>query len=113
MSNLEVLELYQHAIESMLPQEDEEETNEFKFRFKIATKPQGDCLEIEENRKKLKIRIYLSNLTQATSQTLKPVKNDKYDYAILHVRKVLGCFEGMENKFREFKKLMILIRMWR
>jgi len=115
VSNLEFLELYQHAIEAALPQEEDEDANGLNFKFKIDTKVQGDCLEIEGYMKsqKFKIRIYLSNLTTANNQALKPVYNEKYDYALMHIRRVVACFEGMENKFKEFRKFMTLIRMWR
>lgn len=124
VSDLEFLELYKHSLErgqSAGQDESEDEGDKENrmgrtFKFKIVPKESRSYLEVEETKKgpkQLRMRIYLSNITPKSSGQIEPLFLDKYDFSILHIKNILKCFEGDDNQFKDFKKLLLIMRSWR
>ena len=93
------------------------EESDFKLSFKTEQSSEGNFLEIEEeechSQRKLKMRVYLSNVTKKSISDQNDLFSQKYDYTIIHVKRILKCFEENEIQYKDFKKLMMIFRAWR
>ena len=111
----EFLELLKCTLEGVQNKIKESGSFGLKFNFKVQEKDGRNFLEIEEENqaKELKMRICLLNTTQISKQEPSSLYLEKYEYSILHAKRVFKCFEGMESQYREFKKLLTIFRSWR
>lgn len=115
---MEFLELYKSSLEDCQKSAKDTGTLAGELSFKIIGEKKESSseeyffLEISEKGKadSLKMRVFVSNTSQMDKNSL---FMGKYDFTIVHLRRVYQCFEAYPEELKSFKKLLVAMRIWR
>lgn len=118
MSDFDFLNLFRESMEDcqLLDETNGLLTMEFEFEIlptKESEKDEEYYLEITEKSKFTKCRIYVSNVSKMEREKSNFLFGNKYDYTIVHLKRVFQCFEESTEEFKQFRNLLSSMRIWR
>jgi hypothetical protein len=117
LSSCEFLELYKTSLEDCVSCEKTSNMLTIEFDFKIIQKNELETyLEVTSDQTKpngIKMRIYVANISQFEREKSPRLFATKYDFSIVHLKRIYDLFEDQPDDLRELRMLLTVFRIWR
>jgi hypothetical protein len=115
MTDMEFLELYKASFEDCQKLDKANGLLALEFGLKIVSKKDKGVEELyfEILEKSVRMKVYVSNISKMEREKSPLLYMNKFDYSIVHLKRIYQCFEDSPEDLNDFRTLLTAMRIWR